>query len=952
MKRKYMNIGYALFASFLLNAVGLQAQEKKDSLANVAFGTVAQKDLLGGVSVVNVSDLMKKNYATYSLDGIQSFVGGYTGNIWGQGGLVLVDGIPRNASDVRASEVESVTVLKGASAIALYGSKAAKGVVLIATKRGEIKPLAIDFRVNTGLYVPKRYPNYLNSADYMTLYNEAYRNDGNSTDYYSPSQIYNTASGVNPYRYPDVDFFNSDYLKKAYNKTDATMEVSGGTERVRYYSNFGMSYNNSLIKYGEQSKNNDMRFNVRANLDMDLNEWLSASADAVVVVSDNYTGRGDFWGNSATLRPNWFSPLIPVSMLDPNNSTLQTYVKNSNHLIGGQYLLGGLSTNLTNAFSDMLAAGYVKNKNRTFMFDVNVKADLDKILNGLSFKTLYSVDYTDAYSEAYNLPYAVYQPTWANTNGADMIIGLTKYNDDKNSTNEYVGSTSYRQTMSFSSQFNYQRTFAQHHNVSAALIGWGYQIQNSADANHSGSAYHRTSNVNLGMQAAYNFKNKYYFDFSAAEVHSAQLPEKNRNAFSPTVTLGWRISDEAFFKNKLPFVDNLKLTASYANLHQDIDITATISDVVTDYYLYKGYFANNAGWYQWHDSSAGGNTTGSKRGNNMNMNFVERNEYRVGLEASVLNKLITLDANYFLQYTNGGLVQGSNTIYPSYFSNWDFSFLPYQNYNKDKRTGVDFTVNMNKKVGRVDCSLGFAGMLFSSKALRRDEVYSDKYQYRVGKPLDSSWGYINEGFLTQADVDAINTGKQANPTFGTVKPGNLKYKDVNQDNVIDSKDQVNLGHNGWAVSPFTYGVNLTLKWNNFTFFALVTGQSGAIAFKNSSYYWVKGSSKYSDVVWGRWTGEDMQDKATYPRLTTTDNSNDYQNSTFWMYKNNRLDLNRAQITYDFDKKVLKNSFVHNLSVYLSGESLLTISKERKLMETNVGVSPQCRFFNLGVKASF
>ena len=311
-----------------------------------------------------------------------------------------------------------------------------------------------------------------------------------------------------------------------------------------------------------------------------------------------------------------------------------------------------------------------------------------------------------------------------------------------------------------------------------------------------------------------------------------------------------------------------------------------------------------------------------------------------------------MDANYFLQYTNGGLVQGSNTIYPSYFSNWDFSFLPYQNYNKDKRTGVDFTVNMNKKVGRVDCSLGFAGMLFSSKALRRDEVYSDKYQYRVGKPLDSSWGYINEGFLTQADVDAINTGKQANPTFGTVKPGNLKYKDVNQDNVIDSKDQVNLGHNGWAVSPFTYGVNLTLKWNNFTFFALVTGQSGAIAFKNSSYYWVKGSSKYSDVVWGRWTGEDMQDKATYPRLTTTDNSNDYQNSTFWMYKNNRLDLNRAQITYDFDKKVLKNSFVHNLSVYLSGESLLTISKERKLMETNVGVSPQCRFFNLGVKASF
>jgi TonB-linked SusC/RagA family outer membrane protein len=772
----------------------------------------------------------------------------------------------------------------------------------------------------------------------MYLYNEACRNDGIS-EKYSQSVIYNTASGTNPYRYPNIDFFSSDYLKDTYNKSDITGEISGGNDRTRYYSNFGVSYNNSLMKYGEQKKNNDLRYNIRANVDMDLTDWLKASADAVAIFSDNYRGRGDFWGTSATLRPNWFSPLIPVDMIDTYNSSLQTIVDNSNHLIDGKYLLGGNSTDQTNAFADMLAAGYIKNKNRTFMFNVGVDANLGSILKGLSFKTSYSVDYTDAYSEAWKVDYAVYEPKWSTMNGEDMIVGLTKYNDDTNSTSEYIGNTSYAQTMTFSSQFNYNRAFAEKHNVSATLIGWGFQTQNSSDANHDGSSYHRVSNANLGFQAVYNYKHKYYFDFTGAVVHSAKLPEGNRNAFSPTVTLGWRISDESFFRNNFSFVEDLKLTASYANLHQDIDIS--------DYYMYKGYFDNKGGWYQWRDGAAGGWTTSSERGGNPELTFIQREEYRAGLEASLFKKMISLNANYFSQYTNGLLTQGSSTIYPSYFNNWDFSYLPYLNYNNDKRTGVDFSLNLNKKIGQVESSLGFSGMYIATEAVRRDEVYQDAYQNRAGKPLDAYWGYISEGFFT----DLTDIDNHATQSFGSVQPGDLKYKDVNNDDVIDSKDQVNLGHNGWAASPFTFGVNITLKWKGLTLFAMGTGSTGAIGFKNSSYYWVKGSSKYSDVVWGRWT-EETQNTATYPRLTTTNNSNNFQNSTFWMYKTNRFDLSKVQITYDLPENTLKDLFVHALSVYFSGESLLTISNERKLMETNIGSAPQFRFFNVGIKASF
>ena len=953
MKIKFKNISYLLCAISLLNMVDVQAQEKKDSLVNVAFGTVAKEDLLGAVSTVNMSDLMEKSYlgsTTNTLEGLQGLIGGYNGsNIWGQQALILIDGVPRNASDInssriadiRASEIESITFLKGASAVVVYGSKAAKGVILIKTKRGKVEPLTINVRANTGLYVPKAYPTYLNAAEYMTLYNEASRNDG-GTDRYSQADIYHTAAGTNPYRYPDVNYFSSEYLKDTYNRTDATAEIHGGGEFARYYSNFGMVYNNSLMKYGEQKNNDEMRFNVRANLDMKLTEWLTASTSAAVVMADRYIGRGDFWGTSSTFRPNLFSPVIPVSMFDENNQTLNTTMVNSNNVIDG-YMLGGTSANQTNAFADMLAAGYIKYKNRTFLFDVNVGADLESFVKGLTFKTAFSVDYRSYYSEAYRLAYAVFQPTWATMNGKETIVGMTQYGADGSATNEYLGDSSYEQTMSFSAQFDYKRTFADNHNVSAALLGWGYQTQNSVDEGHDGSSYHRVSNANLGMQLAYNYLQKYYVDLSGAVVYSAKLPEGNRSALSPAVTLGWRISNESFFKDNVSFVNNLKLTASYGKLNQDIDIS--------DYYLYKGYYAYNAGWYQWKDNSAGGNTSGSQRGDNPNMGFIQREEFRVGLEGALLDNMVTFDANYFVQDTKGLLTQGANNVFPSYFDRWDYSYLPYINYNNDKRTGLDFSLNLNKKLGQVDATLGVVGMYYTSEATRRDEIYEDAYQYRVGQPLDAARGYICEGiFMNQGDIDS-----HARQTFGEVRAGDLKYKDVNGDGVVDGKDEVVLGKG----SPFTYGVNLTLKWKNLTFFALGTGNSGGTAFKNSSYYWVRGNNKYSEVVWdrtlidkdasGNWAVTQLGD---YPRLTATDNTNNFRNSTYWMYKNNRFDLRRVQITYDFPKHIFQGAFVNDLSVYLSGENLLTLAKERKLMETSIGSAPQCRFFNIGFKTSF
>ena len=935
MNRKFIYIGCTVFAMSLLSMTGVQAQEEsKDSLVNVAFGKVAQEDLTHAISTVNTSELTKKTANNNSLVGLESFVGGYNGSsLWGQGPLVLVDGVPRSASSVKASEVESISMLKDAAAVVLYGSRAAKGVILITTKRGKDSPMHIDVRANVGVNVPKAYPKYLDADCYMTMYNEACRNDG-IAERYDAGTIYNTAMGTNPYRYPDIDFYSSDYLKKFYTNSDVTGEVYGGNEKTHYYLNFGMNYANSLLKYGESKKAYDMSFNVRGNVDMTLAPWLKATTNAAIIFDNSYQGRGDFWGAASTLRPNWFAPLLPIDMMDPNVAYIQEYITNSNHLIDGKYLLGGTSADTTNPFSELLAAGYTKEKARRFMFDVAVMADLGGLLKGLSFKTAYSVDYTSYYSEAYAEKYAIYEPKWSNVNGKDMIIGLTKFNDDTKSTNEYVGKSTYDQTMTFSAQFDYNRTFKTFHNVSATLLGWGYQTQSSADEGHESSDYHRTSNVNLGLRASYNYDHKYYADFSGALVHSAKLPEGNRNAFSPSVTLGWRLSKEKFMES-VGFVDDLKITASYAKLHQDLDIS--------DYYMYKGYFSDKGGWFQWYDGTVGGNTTGSKRGDNPNLDFITREEVRAGIDATLFNRLLRINANYFTQKTSGLLTQGASTIYPSFFDlGTDLSFLPWINYNEDKRTGFDFSLSANKKIGDFDVTLGFNGMVFSSKASIRDEVANESYLLRQGRALDATYGYVCEGFFQdQADIE-----KHAKQTFGTVRPGDLKYKDINGDGVINADDQGMISEYG-GNPRIQYGFGLNINYKKFDLGVFFNGSAmrkimltGIHPFGESDY------NIFKFVAKDYWTEANPNPNAAYPRLglQKANSDNNVVPSTFWMRNGNFLRFKTLEIGYRFCRYG---------RIYVTGDNLAVFSPFKEWdPELEWYKYPLQRTFNIGLQLNF
>lgn len=412
------------------NSDSLETTQKE--VVQVAFRKVNQDDLLGGVSFVNVEELMKKNYITYSLTDMEGYVGGWNGSsLWAMDGhLVLVDGVPRDANNVLPSEIAQISFLKGASAVVLYGSRAAKGVIYITTKRGKVGGTRVDVRGNTGFHVPVSYPNYLGSAEYMTLYNEARANDGLDPAY-SDKDIYNHASGLNPYRYPDVNFYSSDYLKKAYNESDATAEISGGSEKARFYTNVNLYNVGSLLKYGEADKDRVTRFSVRGNIDVSLGQYVKTYVNANATFYDGRVASGDFWGAAATLRPNRVSPLIPIDYLMPNDETSWTYVKNSRNLIDGKYLFGGTQLDQTNALAGLYAAGVNTFTSRQYQFDMGIDIDLSSVLKGLSFQTKFAIDYATTYNKYYSNSYATYEPKWANVNGKDVIISLTKYGEDK-----------------------------------------------------------------------------------------------------------------------------------------------------------------------------------------------------------------------------------------------------------------------------------------------------------------------------------------------------------------------------------------------------------------------------------------------------------------------------------------------------------------------------------------
>jgi len=691
---------------------------EKDSigeLVNVAYRKIEKRDLPGAISVINPGEFIDNDYNTSVTEGIYGRIGGllWSNNIWGlENALILIDGVPRNFSDIRLDEIEQITILKGVNAVALYGSHAARGAILITTKKGEAFTRKISVRANTGISSPKKFPEYLSSAEYMTLYNEARRNDG-LPELYDEETINNYRTG-NRYRYPDLDYYSSEYLNKYVYNNDISAQITGGNKNARFYSNLGFVTNNTLLNVGEGKNERDSRFNARGNVDLTLNDYITSSINISAILSSNRRALVDYWNSAATLLPNKYAPLIPISMISPDSVEAVALAGNSKNIIDNQYILGGTQEYMTNPIADLYAGGHNTFISRVIQLTNVINVDLSNLMKGLSFHTRFNADFYNSYIQSITNNYAVYAPTWDTVPGSNIITGLTKYGEDVRSGVQNSSGAAQTRNLGFSAQFDYLRTFNEIHNFSAILLASGTAITQNG-------IYQPSTNANLGLQIGYNYNHKYWLDFSAALANSTKLPEGNRIGFSPTIGAAWLLSSEDFLSAS-SFIDHLKLSASAGIVNTDL--------YINDFYLYENVYTQQ-NWFGWNDTYNNQAFT-SIQGANPKLSFVKRKEFNLGIEGSFFKKLLWLESTFFITRMDG-LPTQRFTQYPDYFS----TLVPYTNYNCNQYAGFDFLMNINKKFGKVDLNLGMNVTYAHSKVIKRDELYTDSYQNRVGNPVDA-----------------------------------------------------------------------------------------------------------------------------------------------------------------------------------------------------------------------
>jgi TonB-linked SusC/RagA family outer membrane protein len=904
-----------------------------DAKVNLAFRKAYEGDVVGTVSKVNTTEVGSYDNAIWADNiltgrtlgmmgsnnirgiGIGINVADLTGSGLSSGNaLYVVDGLPRDIIALRLSEIEEITVLKDVNAAVLYGSAAVNGVILITTKRGEAFKNKSSFSANYGISTPRSLPKFLNSADNMTYFNQARINDG-LTAQYADATIQNYRTG-NKYRYPDVDYYSNEYMKSFKNYFDLKGEFSGGNDVAKYYSNIGWNSSGSILDFGQAANARNNIFNVRGNVDLKINRAIKTSIDGTATFANDKRQRGDYWGDAATDRPFEFAPLLPFSLMDPNDPLL----KGRKNDVDGQYLLGGNTNFLTNAIADSYSGGIMESIARKFSFNNRVDFDMEKIMLGLSFHTNISFDYLMSYTQTVANSYSVYEPTWDAT--TDKILSLKQYALDARPGTQVVGGTFFYRKFGFYGLFSYDRTFDKVHHLTGSLLGYGSNSKDQGD-------FQGVKQAHLGLQLTYVYNNKYLVDFSGAYANSVKLMQGNNRGFSPTLGLAWMLKNEDFLASANA-IDYLKLRLSAGIINSDIPIGG--------FYYYDNRYGTSSS-YAWNEGLRSRSGVRSSWPNSPDLGFVKRNEINFGAEGLFFKKTIGAEVNLFYDVYSG-LVTRPTTTYPSFYTD----FIPYQNFGSENYKGIEFGLNFNKSVGDWRFYLGVNTLYVTSKRTKVDEVYNNVYQYRQGQPVDATFGLEALGlFKDQTEIDASPI-----QSFGTVRPGDIKYRDQNGDGVVDTNDEIYLRR---YQTPLSGGVQLKVSYKNLTLFVIGEGRSGAQNFREGNYYWVDGNKKYSEVVLDSWTPATAS-TATYPALSSQTNSNNYRRSSYWLYNNDYFQIRKVQLTLNMSDQISKSLHMKNLDLFVDASNVFQFAKNLKIRDLNVGGEPYYRTFSMGLKANF
>jgi len=602
----------------------------------------------GAITTINPTEILKYDNLTDVGEVLTGRVPGLTGgiNLRGLGNaMVIIDGIPRPIASVRAEEIEQITVLKDVSAAVLYGVKARNGVILITTRKGRVDRKESSISVEHGYAKPVRLPSYLNSADYKEMYNEALSNDG-LPELYDSTTIDRTRRGLNPLKYPDVDYYSSEFLKDYKPWTKVIAEFSGGKENVQYYINTGVQQKGSLINMGEGSELKDLRLNIRSNLDFKINDFIKSYLNIAAVYDISKSANGNYWSDASTMRPNLYAPLIDTSLV-----TGKEFLSTAK-LVNGKYVLGGTSTYLNNVYGNLNLGGRNTLFSTQVQFSNGIEVDLKAIAKGLKFNTFISIDSYNQFLETQSNTYAIYEPSIATSivtiDGVESevdTVTLTKRGVDKFDGTQGVSSPIVTRNFGLYGVLDYNRVFGDKHEISASVVAYVNKSNQTALAQSD-----RTTH--LGGKLSYIYNNKYILDFSSALVSSAKLPSTNRIGLSPSLSAGWVVSQEGFLKNS-SVIDFLKVRASVGSLKSDMTIP--------NYYSYEQMY-NETGFMTWANALRSLRAIEIQVEANNNLFYEVREEVNLGIEATLF-KSLGVDLNVFYESISDLVLQRKTSCY-------------------------------------------------------------------------------------------------------------------------------------------------------------------------------------------------------------------------------------------------------------------------------------------------
>jgi len=903
-------------------------------VVNMGFTHQKKRDVVTSVASLKPGERLIFDNTESALNHINGMFTGLRtgGDIRGLGNAIyVIDGVPgRDINLVDASEIDQITLLKDVNALSLYGSEGKNGVIVVSTKRGMKNKKTVKINASYGLKSPISYPEYLNAPDYMTLYNEARKNDG-LTALYDSTTIANTRSGSNPYKNPNLNLYSSDYLKSNTGQTNIMTEFSGGNNNLQYYVNLDFKSNGTLEKLNPDVSRPSNTYRVRGNLDFVINDWIKATVDVMTTINGQKSAYNSVLSVGTSFLPNLYTPLLPLSMMS-KNSLLQQQLSTINVFDG--YILGGSQSYTSNIpFANILAEGYTNVMNLNSQVANMVSFDLSKITKGLSANTRISLDYVDQHTFSINNQFNFYAPTWTGDSITDLkALGSADVKDQT----ENVAINNFVLRTGFNAQINYEKQLNKDHSIKAILLGFAdtYKRMNSRQ-------FDVESHVALGLD--YMYKNKLSANITTTYSSSKYLAAGHRGTLSPSAALSYILSEERFLKGN-PVINYLKLRATAGILKTDANFSK--------YFMYQDLYDNaNSGSFAWNDGTMSGKKTVQQKGQNLDLGFETRKDISVGLESQLFNSL-WFEASYFRTYMADQVMQPSS-IYPSFFdtssSTTPNSFVPYQNFGEDRYEGVEAGLNFKKKMGDFRYDVGANFVYTVSQIVKLDQVpplYS--YMSAIGQSKGRMVGLVSSGLYQASDFNpdgTLGTG-QAVPQFGKVYPGNIKYVDQNGDGKIDANDKLMIGNNSF---PYTLGLNCMIGYKRFSLFALGMMQSGAQAMRND-YYWVNGQEKYNETVLGHWTPANAA-TATFPRLTTGSGTNDFQNSTYWIYDKSYLDIRRVQLTYEIPEIACEKIGFNKISFNVTAENLLKFAPNKDILQLNVGGDPQFRIFTIGLRMS-